>query len=288
MQAKNTSRSGEFLRWMPLDNAAKIYPAARSRKWSNVFRVSATLNDPIDRAVMQAALDVTVRRFPGLATRLRRGLFWYYLQQLRRAPRIREEHSYPLARMSNPETRRSALRVIVYENRVAVEFFHALTDGNGAMVFLKTLLAEYLRQKYGLEVKPEHGVLDRSEEPREEELEDSFQKYAGPVKASRKATDAFKPVGTLEEDGFLHVTCLELPVKKVLEKARSLGISLTVLLCAVMMKALLELQKEQIPCPGQRKQVKVLLPVNLQADSGCLITEKCSITAEPLWSQKQI
>ena len=74
MQAKNTSRSGEFLRWMPLDNAAKIYPAARSRKWSNVFRVSATLNDPIDRAVMQAALDVTVRRFPGLATRLRRNV----------------------------------------------------------------------------------------------------------------------------------------------------------------------------------------------------------------------
>ena len=265
MEAKNTAQPGEFLRWMPLDNAAKIYPAARSRKWSNVFRVSATLYEPIDTAVMQTALDVTVRRFPALATRLRRGLFWYYLQQLEGAPRIREEHSYPLARMSNRETRRSALRVIVYEGRVAVEFFHSLTDGNGAMVFLKTLLAEYLQQKYGLALKPEQGVLDRREEPRKEELEDSFQKYAGPVKASRKATDAFKPVGTLEEDGFLHVTRLELPVAKVLEKAKSLGVTLTVFLCAVMMKALLELQEEQVPNPLRRKHVKVLLPVNLRS-----------------------
>lgn len=263
MEREKINPSGEYLHWMPLDNAAKIYPAARSRKWSNVFRVSASLKEPIDRAVMQSSLDVTVRRFPGLATRLRRGLFWYYLQQLASAPKIREEHSYPLARMSAAETRRSALRVIVYENRVAVEFFHSLTDGNGAMVFLKTLLAEYLLQKYGVRVTAEQGVLDRTEEPRAEELEDSFQKYAGPVQASRKATDAFKPVGTPEE-GFLHVTCLELPVEKVMETARTMGVTLTVLLCAVMMKALLELQREQVPNPRHRKHVKVLLPVNLR------------------------
>ena len=30
------------LRWMQLDNAAKIYPAARRRNWNNLFRLSAT------------------------------------------------------------------------------------------------------------------------------------------------------------------------------------------------------------------------------------------------------
>ena len=55
------------LRWLRLDNAAKIYPAARSQRWSNVFRLSATLHDTVDVAVMQAALDVTVRRFPSIA-----------------------------------------------------------------------------------------------------------------------------------------------------------------------------------------------------------------------------
>ena len=256
------------LRWMPLDNAAKIYPAARTQNWSNVFRVSATLTEKIDTAVMQRALDVTVRRFPSLATRLRRGVFWYYLQQLDRAPAIREEQSYPLTRMSFEETRQCALRVIVYNRRVAVEIFHSLTDGNGAMVFLKTLLAEYLRQKYGIHVPAEDGVLGRLEEPTPEELEDSFQKHAGPVQASRKATDAFKPVGTPEADGFLHVTCFELPVREVLAKAKSMDVTLTAFLCAVTMEALLNLQKQQVPQMRRRKRIKVLVPVNLRAMFG--------------------
>ena len=62
-------------RWLRLDNAAKIYPAVRSETWSNVFRVSATLSEPVDIPTAQSALDVTARRFPSLAARLRRGLF---------------------------------------------------------------------------------------------------------------------------------------------------------------------------------------------------------------------
>lgn len=84
------------------------------------------------------------------------------------------------------EVRECAFRVIVYKNRIAVEFFHAITDGNGALVFLKTLLAEYLYQKHGLNVPKEDGVLGRLEEPSEEELEDSFLRFAGDVRASRR------------------------------------------------------------------------------------------------------
>lgn len=256
------------LRWVPLDNAAKIYPAARSGKWSNVFRLSATLSEDIDVPVMQRALDVTVRRFPAMAVRLRRGFFWYYLQQLSEAPGIREENSYPLTHMSREETRRCAFRVIVYRSRVALEMFHSLTDGNGALVFLKTLLAEYLLQKYGVEVPAELGVLDRREEPDPKEWEDSFLKYAGDVKMSRKANDAFRMSGTLETDRFNHVTCLQLPVDRVLAEAKKRGVTLTVLLCAVMMKALGEIQSRQVPNPRYRKHIKVLLPVNLRSMFG--------------------
>ena len=132
------------LRWMPLDNAAKIYPAARRQNWSNVFRMSATLTEDVDIPILQSALDVTVRRFPSIAARLRRGVFWYYLEQLPDVPQIREESCYPLTPMSKEEIRRCAFRVIVYQKRIALEVFHSLTDGSGALIFLKTLLAEYL------------------------------------------------------------------------------------------------------------------------------------------------
>lgn len=252
------------LRWMRLDNAAKIYPAALRRNWSNVFRLSATLNEPVDVAVLQSALEVTVRRFPSIAVRLRRGMFWYYLEEVPHAPAIQPEKSYPLARMPLDEIRRCAFRVLVYQKRIAVEFFHALTDGNGGLVFLKTLLAEYLCQKYQITIPTGDGVLGRLEEPSDEELEDSFLKYAGDVAASRKEATAWHLSGTPEPDGFLNLTTLMLPTDRVLALAHAHGVSLTALLCAVMMQALLELQAEKVPVRRLRRPIKVLLPVNLR------------------------
>ena len=252
------------LRWLRLDNAAKVYPAARRRDWTNVFRVSATLKEQVDPAVLQAALDVTAPRFPSICARLRRGVFWYYLQQLKESPRVRQESSYPLTYMSREELRESPVRVIAYQNRIAVEIFHALTDGNGAMVFLKSLVAEYLQQKYGITVPAECGILDRQEAPTEAELEDSFQKHAGAICASRKANDSWQVRGTPETGGFLHVTCLRLPVETVREAAHRHHVSITVFLGAVMLLALQQLQAERVPDRNLRKSIKLLIPINLR------------------------
>ena len=252
------------LRWLRLDNAAKIYPAARRQNWSNVFRLSATLTEDVDKDVLQSALDVTVRRFPSIGARLRRGVFWYYLEQLNHAPQIKEECCYPLTRMDRTEVRQCAFRVIVYKKRIAVEIFHSLTDGNGALVFLKSLVAEYLQQKYGVAIPAEKGVLGRLEEPSPEEMEDSFLKYAGRIAASRREADAWQLYGTPETDGFLHLTCLQVPVQQALQKARLYGVSLTAFLCAAMMLAISRLQAEKVPFVWLRKPVKVLIPVNLR------------------------
>ena len=252
------------LRWMRLDNAAKIYPAARRQGWSNVFRLSVTLREPVDRQVLQSALDVTARRFPSICVRLRRGLFWYYLQQLGKAPTLREESSYPLTLMSPAETRQCAIRVIAYENRIAVEFFHSVTDGTGGMIFLKSLTAEYLQQKYGISVPAEEGVLGRLEAPRPEELEDSFLKYAGTVPASRRENNAWHLWGTPEPDGCLNLTCFRLSAEAVRAKAHEYGVSITAFLCAVMMSALQTMQEAYVPSRRRRKLLRVTIPVNLR------------------------
>lgn len=254
----------QSLRWMPLDNAAKIYPAARSQKWSNVFRLSATLTEEVDREVLESALEAVLPRFPSICARLRRGVFWYYLQQMPSPPELREESSYPLTRMSKAETRRCAFRVLVYRRRIAVEFFHSLTDGNGGLIFLKTLVAQYLQKKYGVAIPASQGVLDLHQTPSDEELEDSFPKFAGGAAASRDKTDAWRLSGTPEPDGYHHLTCLELPADRVAEKAGEYGVSVTTFLCAAMMTALQNLQKIQVPNPRRRDAIKVLIPVNLR------------------------
>ncbi len=260
---KHVSRA-QKLRWMRLDNAAKIYPAARNENWSNIFRLSATLTENVDMPAMERALDITLRRFPSIAVRLRRGVFWYYLEQLQQAPPISQEFSYPLTRMSKEEVRRCALRVIVHENRIAVEMFHSITDGNGALVFLKSLVAEYLQQRYGVHVPAGLGVLGRLEEPKEEELEDSFPKCAGPVSASRAETDAWRISGTPTLAGFQHLTCFTLSASQALELAHKQGVSLTCYLTAALLMALQNMQAEKVPYVRSRKLLKVQLPVNLR------------------------
>ena len=252
------------LRWMKLDNAAKIYPAAKRRNWNNFFRISATLTEPVDVAVLRSALDVTARRFPSIAVRLRRGMFWYYLEQIPHSPAIQEEKSCPLAHAPFHEVRQCAFRVLVYHNRFAVEFFHALTDGTGGLTFFKTLLAEYLSQKYGLTIPAGDGVLGRLEEPDAEELEDSFLRYAGNVKTSRKEATAWHLTGTPEKDGFKDLVTLMIPAPALKECAKAHGVTVTELLCAAMMQAICQLQAEKVPQRSRRKPVKVLLPVNLR------------------------
>ena len=232
---------------MRLDNAAKIYPAAKRRNWNNFFRLSATLTEPVDTEVLRRALDVTVRRFPSIAVRLRRGMFWYYLEQIPHSPAIQEEKSCPLAHAPFYEVRQCAFRVLVYHERIAVEFFHALTDGTGALVFLKSLLAEYLSQKYGLVIPAEKGVLGRLEEPSAEEVEDSFARYAGDVKLSRREATAYHLSGTPEPDGYKDIVTMMIPADKLRDCARGFGISVTELLCAAMMQAILDIQAKDVP-----------------------------------------
>lgn len=252
------------LRWMTLDNAAKIFPASRSRSWSNVFRISATLYDDIDMKALHDALDVTVRRFPSIAVRVKTGMFWYYLEEIPKAPDIMEEKAHPLSRMPFDDIRKCAFRVIVHEKRIAVEFFHALTDGNGGLVFVKTLVSEYLYQKYHVKVPKGNGVLDRLMEPSDSELEDSFKKNAGPFPASRKDTDAFKISGEKESDGYKTNVTFVLEPDEVKKRAGALGVTVTAYMAAALSLATLNIQKEN----GSRKEkampVKVLIPVNLR------------------------
>ncbi len=250
--------------WFRLDNAAKIYPAAMRKNWSNLFRQSVTLTEDIDTAVLQSALDVTVQRFPSIAARLRKGAFWYYLQQVDSAPLVGEEYSYPLTYMDREEMGKCAFRVIAHRNRIAVELFHSLTDGTGALIFLKSLTAEYLEQKYGISIPCDHGVLDRRALPTAEELEDSFAKNAGAVPASRRDTDAWQVTGTPEPEGFRHLTCFKIPVKEALTLAHSYNVTLTAFMSALMMQALYNLQWEKNPVRRKQKRIKLLIPVNLR------------------------
>ena len=252
------------LRWMRLDNAALIFPASLRKHWSNAFRISLNFPDPVDPALLQQALDHVAPRFPSICVRLRRSAFWYYLEELERPPRVREDSAQPLVGMTLSDVRRCAIRVLYYRDRMAVEFFHAVTDGTGGLIFAKNLAAEYIRLRYRVEVPAEEGIKDLHEAPRPEEFADRFQETAGPVAAPRDSRDVYRPKGQLEPDRFLHVTCGILESEALHARAKALGVTVTAYLTALMLQSLLEMQAAEQPRRRKQRPVKVQIPVNLR------------------------
>lgn len=249
--------------WLKLDNAAKLYPSVKTKNWSNVFRLSATVNEKIDPDVLQNALDITVRRFPSISMKLCKGFFWYYLEEAEN-PEVIPEKPYPCSKMTPSDLKKCAFRVLYYECRIAVEFFHSLTDGNGGLIFLKTLLAEYLSQKNNIKISFENGVLDRKEIPDKSEFEDSFLKYDGAVSYPRNEPTAFQIHGTKEKNDFRNVIIGIADLKSALTAAKKYGVSLTAFLVSVMILSLQQIQDSEIHNKKKQKPVKVLIPVNLR------------------------
>ena len=249
--------------WMRLDNAALIFPAVRSSRWANTFRLSADLTDPVDPAVLQQAVEDLMPRFPSFYQRLGTGFFWYFLEAVKEPPRVRPEYAWPLTHMSAREQRRCCFRVLYHGNRVAVEFFHVLTDGTGGLIFLKNLLAQYIRLRYGEEVPCEDGVLSLAEAPREIEVSDAFQRCSGQYPLSRQEATAYRLRGRPDPRGGTHVITGLVKTADLKTAAAARGATVNALLSAVMTDTITEIQAAHVSRKAW-KPVKITVPVNLR------------------------
>ena len=165
--------------WYRLDNAGILYSALQREEYSAIYRFSALMTEPVRPAALQNAIDRVLPRFPSFAVRIRRGLFWYYLEpNTAPGPFLKADVANPCQPVRFREDNGWLVRFYYYRNRISLEVFHALSDGAGALTFFRTLLAEYLRQT-GLDIPAGNGVLDLAEPPRKEELEDAYARYAG-------------------------------------------------------------------------------------------------------------
>ncbi len=250
--------------WIRLDNAAKIYPASANRNWHALFRLSATLTEPVDAAILQRTIMRLEPRFPTFFMRLKRGMFWYYLERNAADVQVRADGAYPCAPMRFSENGGYLFRVLVYDCRIAVEFFHALTDGTGGLCFLKTLVAEYLTLRYGAAIPRDQTILDCDMPPASAEIEDSFLKNIGPVHTSRREQAAYHITGTPFRDSFVLLTSGVMDANALHGQAKGYGVSVTTFLTAVLIEAAQRIQAASGVPQRKQKQVKINVPVNLR------------------------
>ena len=161
--------------WFPLDSAAKLYPLTMKHGQMSVFRLSFYLSDVVIPELLQMALNFSVKRFPSFATSVKKGFFWHYLDASNKRYTIEPETEMPCRPLKIARAGAQSFRVIYFRNRISVEFFHILTDGTGGTVFLKSLVAEYLRLQ-GLNTTIEAGLLSPDAAPSTDEFKNEFQR----------------------------------------------------------------------------------------------------------------
>ena len=131
--------------WFRLDNAAKIFPGQNSRAWSNVFRLGAELDRQIDPDILRKALNNTLKRIPSFNVRIRKGAFWYYFEKNPNEAPIMPDIRNICYRINFKENKGFLFRLYYRDTRINVDVYHSLCDGYGAVIFLSTLVGEYLR-----------------------------------------------------------------------------------------------------------------------------------------------
>ncbi len=255
-------KDNPYGKWYRLDNAATIFPAQNTKTWSNLFRFSLRLTEPVDPDVLREALEIVLPRFPALKVRIRPGLFWYYFEENPLpAPPVMPDVNNPCHRIRFNENDRYLFRVYYYGSTVAVDFYHALTDGHGGAVFTCTLAAQYLRLK-GYDIPAGGFVLDLADEPSEAELEDAFVKNATSTgKLKRAEHFVYHSQGTKMPRHLVRVTSGTLDLAEVKALAAEKDVTVTELLAAVLLD--LHIRKQRTETKKQ-KEVCVQIPIDLR------------------------
>ncbi len=248
-------------RWRRLDNAAKIFPSNSSLRDSKVFRFTCELKDYVDDVILQSSLDKTMEQFPFYQSVMKRGLFWYYLEESNIRPVVEKESRPPCMPLYDENREKLLFRVLYYNKRISVEMYHTLTDGTGALQFLRTLVYYYLLERYKEEFASNPPLLDYNASWFQKQ-DDSFQKYyekpAGTKTLKRKK--AFRLKKEFLPDNHLAIIEGKLSLKALLERSRSMGMTITELLTALFIKAIYQ----EMSLRDRKKPVVITIPVNLR------------------------
>lgn len=257
--AYRRGRRKEEIAWRKLDTTALMYPIISGEGFSNVYRISVTLTEPVDPEQLQQALNTILPKFSLFNTRLRRGVFWYYLEENGQpAPHVRREDSFPCQYINAEQNRNYLFRVTYFRRRINLEVFHVLTDGMGAMTFLKELVYQYLRNMHS-----ELGRLgDHLSSNTSLNIEDSFSANSRKMPLRmyhfQKAYllhEARFPAG---KTGIVRGT---LPLNELKTAARKYGASVNEFLVALLTFSIYEEEKGRI---DYKKPIVVCVPVNLR------------------------
>jgi hypothetical protein len=254
-------------KWKRLDNAAKIFPALAGREDSEVFRIACALHEDVEPELLQMAVDAAVEEHPSFTDTIHAGVFWYYLEDTGLRPKVHEEKESPLQPLYD-ERNRLLIDISYYKKRINFEIFHAIADGTGAMIFFRTILANYLALAHPEELRDVR--IERYDSTEREKAADGFTEYFEPAKGS---STNFEFLGSRANKVKVYqfresrtpdcrqlITEGEASVAAIKKAAKAEGATITEFICAILIRSI----HEAMPRSEYDKTISIAVPVNLR------------------------
>ena len=272
------------IRWDKLDNTAHIFPVIAGEAVSNVYRISVTLKEEIQKEILQEALNMVLPKFNGFNVRLRQGIFWYYFEENGKpAPTVMEETNYPCRFIQQNKNNSYMFRVTYYQCRINLEVFHVLTDGMGGINFLKELTYQYLRLVHP-ELREKLG--DKLSKNTSMNREDSFLKnYKRRHAKSYQSKEAYLLKGEKLRPGEFGVMHGYMPIDQLKKACHGYGVSINEYLVGCFIWSVYTECMHQVP---QERPIRIAVPVNLRPYFNSITTKNffVMVSAE-FWPKKE-
>jgi NRPS condensation-like uncharacterized protein len=248
--------------WFKIDNAGKLFPIITSPMRSSYFRLGVVLRETVDPVILQRAALKTLQRFPNFNTRLKRGLFWNYLETQQLPFRVLPDPN-SFGSVSRPyDSSKHLIEIYYHRQRISIEVFHAITDGRGGMEFIKTLTLAYLKEK-GYPVDAEGLMFDADDQVTNAEMEDSFaQKVTRGKSLWLPTAKAYHIKGNFFERNGHYLTHLHLSTKQLLTLARAHETTITGLLATILILGLIKRQEAEQK--KKKKPIILSIPVDMR------------------------
>lgn len=248
--------------FFPLDNSAVFMAATTVSRSPYVFRLSCELDEPVYVPALEQAVSLVAARFPFVKTRLRSGVFWFYLDPVDQPPAILPDTGYPCASPGRASWKTNLVRVFVRGPVISCEFHHILTDGTGGIEFVRSLIAEYLTLR-GVTCANWQDIRRPGEVVDPAELEDAYDGlFRSDVPNPDPLPNAFHEAGGRFDGDEYRVTSASFSVSKTLEVCRARGATITAFFTAVYLDSLQTLAGRS--GQGPFKPICVQIPVNMR------------------------
>ena len=249
--------------WYKLDNAAKIIPSTVRGANTRVFRISCELFEDVDPVILQRALDESIVEYPFFNCVLRRGLFWYYLEDSNLSCTVEEEHLPPCAALYLPGKKSLLYRVFYYKRRISIEMFHVLADGTGAFMFFRRMVTRYLELSHDFHVDGDFFAAEISslQEKNNDAFKHFYQNQKGLKQLNNLAsTKAYQLHGEIDSNNESHIVEACVSAKAFKKLAEKHGSTVGVLSTAIYIAAIID----TMSTAQKRKPIVVSVPVNLR------------------------